>query len=165
MKILESKRLILRSWNLEDLNDLYEFMSNYKVAKLAGFNVRKNKKEALAVLNKFIADSYDSLWAIELKGCNKAIGWIELHDCSEKIYKDSQEIGFVLSEEYWGKGLMKEAIALVAEYGFNEKNIKTIVCSHFKENIQSKRVIEKSGFNYVLEDKNKVYYYVKRKIK
>ena len=46
MRILESNRLILRPWKISDLDDLHEFMSNEKVANLAGFSVRTTKKRA-----------------------------------------------------------------------------------------------------------------------
>ncbi|WP_315082174.1 GNAT family N-acetyltransferase [uncultured Clostridium sp.] len=158
MKNLESNRLILRPWKINDLDDLHEFTSDKKVAKLAGFNVRKTKKETLNILNQFIIDSLKSLWAIELKECNKAIGWIELHNPSEETYINSKEIGFVLSQEYWGKGLMPEAIKLVLNYEFDEEKVNSIICTHFVGNIQSKRVILKCGFEFVMENNDKVYY-------
>lgn len=43
MMTLESNRLILRPWGVSDLDDLYLIMSDEKVTKLAGFNVRRNK--------------------------------------------------------------------------------------------------------------------------
>ena len=113
MRILEGNRLILRPWNSSDLDDLHEFMSNKEVANLAGFNVKNSKEDTLKILKQFIIDSSNSLWAIELKKNNKAIGCIELHKYIEGIDKNSKEIGFVLSQRYWGQGLMPEAIKLV----------------------------------------------------
>ena len=158
MKILESNRLILRPWKISDLDDLHEFRSNKEVANLAGFNVKNSKEESLNILKQFIIDSYNSLWAIELKNINKAIGWIELHKYSEGIDKKSREIGCVLSQKYWGQGLMPEALKQVLNYGFNEEKLNSIVCSHFATNNRSKRVIEKLSFKYVKASNNKIYY-------
>lgn len=158
MKILESNRLILRPWKISDLDDLHEFTSNKEVANLAGFNVKNSKEDSLNILKQFIIDSSNSLWAIELKNFNKAIGWIELHKYSEGIDKDSKEIGFVLSQRYWGQGLMPEAIRQVLTYGFNEEKINSIKCSHFVKNSQSKRVIEKCCFKYIRKSDDKIYY-------
>ena len=158
MKILESKRIILRPWQISDLDDLHEFMSNEQVARLAGFKVKKNKGESLRILKQFIIDSSDSLWAVELKNNNKVIGWVELHEYTNRINKDSKEIGCVLSEKYWGQGLMPEALKEVISYGFNEQRLKFIICSHFLNNNQSKRIIEKCGFNYVEVSNEKAYY-------
>ncbi|WP_026896232.1 GNAT family N-acetyltransferase [Clostridiisalibacter paucivorans] len=158
MKILKSNRLILRPWKFSDLDDLHEFTSNKKVANLAGFNVKNSKDESLNILNQFVIDSSSSLWAIELKNSNKAIGWIELHSPTEGTDKNSKEIGFVLSQKYWGQGLMPEAIKQVISYGFFEGKIDSIVCSHFTNNVQSKRVIEKCGFKYIIKNNDKLYY-------
>jgi len=162
MKLLESSRLILRPWKISDLDDLHEFMSNEKVANLAGFSVRNSKEESLKILKQFIIDSSDSLWAVGLKNTNKVVGWIELHKYSEGIDINSKEIGCVLSQKYWGQGLMPEAFKQVLSYGFNEEELDSIVCSHFVNNNQSKRLIEKSGFKYVKASNNKVYYCLKK---
>lgn len=158
MKILESHRLILRPWKISDLDDLHDFMSNKEVANLAGFNVKNRKDESLNILKQFIIDSSNSLWAIELKNINKAIGWIELHEYPNRIDKNSKEIGCVLSQKYWGQGLMPEALKQVLYYGFNEEKLNSIICSHFVNNNQSKRVIEKCSFKYVKSSNDKIYY-------
>ena len=158
MRILEGNRLILRPWNSSDLDDLHEFMSNKEVANLAGFNVKNSKEDTLKILKQFIIDSSNSLWAIELKKNNKAIGCIELHKYIEGRDKNSKEIGFVLSQRYWGQGLMPEAIKLVLHYGFNEEKLDSIICSHFFNNNQSKRAIEKCCFKYVKKSSDKIYY-------
>jgi ribosomal-protein-alanine N-acetyltransferase len=158
MRILESSRLLLRPWKISDLDDLHEFMSNKEIANLAGFNVKNSKEESLNILKQFIVDSSNSLWAVELKNINKVIGWIELHKYSEAIDKNSKEIGCVLSQKYWGQGLMPEALKQVLNYGFNEEKLNSIICSHFVNNNQSKRVIEKCCFNFIKTDNDKIYY-------
>ena len=57
-------------------------------------------------------------------------------------------IEYVLSKDYWGLGLMTECVKKILEYGFFILNLDIITVSHFKENIRSKRVIEKCGFVY-----------------
>ncbi|GAB6169561.1 GNAT family protein [Clostridium carnis] len=158
MNKFESTRLILREWSKYDLNDLYKIMSNKKVADLAGFRVKENIKETNDILEKFIQEQVNTIWAIEFKELNKVIGWIELHTPIDNICKESKEIGFVLSEEFWGQGLAVEAIEQIIQYSFNNEQIGSIVCSHFPNNIQSKKVIEKSGFKYKLKYHEKIYY-------
>jgi len=113
--------MILRPWKISDLNDLHEIMSNKEASVLAGFNLRISKADTLNALNQFIVDSSDSLWAIELKNTNKAIGWIELHKYHQEKNKNLNEIGCLLSQKYWGQGLMLEAFKEVLNYGFNEE--------------------------------------------
>ena len=171
MKTLKSDRLILRNWNISDLEDLHEFVSNKKVADLAGFKIKNNKEESLRLLERFITDSDDSLWevelkeldkvvlwAIELKELNKVVGWIEVCEAKEETFRYSKEIGFTLAEEYWGQGLMIEAIGRVLDYLFNEEEIDAVVCSHFINNSQSEKAIKKCGFKFYLEDDNEKYY-------
>lgn len=162
MKVLESSRLILRNWHISDLDDLHEFISNKKVSDLARFKIRKNKEESLQLLQRFIIDSNDSLWAIELKDVNKAIGWIELHEPSEKTFPDSKEIGVTLSEKYWGQGIIPEAIERVVAYLFREEKINIVICSHFISNAQSEKAIKKCGFRLYLEIDNKRYYFLSK---
>lgn len=160
MNKFESIRLILRPWTLDDLYDLHEIMSNKEVGYLAGFSPRDNLNDSLEILKKFVKEPPNSLWAIEIKGINKVVGWIELHKPIEDICKGSKEIGFVLFKHYWGQGLMAEAIKEVITYAFKEEQIEDIICSHFEGNIQSKRVIEKCGFKYKGKCSGKNYYYL-----
>ena len=175
MNTLESERLILRNWQISDLDNLHEFASNKKVADLAGFRIRNNKDDSLKLLQRFINDSNNPLlkvelkeldkvvvWAIELKELNKVIGWIELCEATcdplKEKFRYSKEIGFTLAEEYWGQGLMPEGIQLILNYLFNEEEIDYIMCSHFIHNSQSEKVIKKCGFKFYLEDDNEKYY-------
>lgn len=177
MKILESERLILRDWNVSDLDDFHEISSNKKVSDLAGFRLKTSKEDSLKSLEQFIAASDDStmkaklkeldqvvFWAIELKELNKAVGWFELCEASckpeEERFKYAKEIGFVLAEEYWGQGLIPEAIKRVLSYLFNEEEIDAVVCSHFINNYQSEKAMKKCGFKLYSKDDEEKYYYV-----
>jgi ribosomal-protein-alanine N-acetyltransferase len=60
-----------------------------------------------------------------------------------------REIGYVLSKDYWGQGLMPEAVKAVIDWLFEEEKLDFIMVGHFDWNNQSRRVIEKCGFQYV----------------
>ena len=68
----------------------------------------------------------------------------------EKLSKffnfNGREIGYVLSKDYWGKGIMPEAVIAVIDYLFNVDNFDFLTCWYFDFNIKSKRVQEKCGF-------------------
>ena len=57
-----------------------------------------------------------------------------------------------MSKDYWGKGLMPEAVSSVIKFCFEKENYDYLMCSHSVINSQSKRVIEKSGFRFVKEN-------------
>lgn len=177
MKTLESERLILRNWKVSDIDDFHEISSNKKVAELADFRLKTSKEDSFKNLERFIEASDDLqwkvglkdlnqvvFWAIELKESKKAIGWIEVCEATWKPdneeFNYAKEIGFVLSEECWGKGFMPEAIKTVLNYLFDEEEIDTVVCSHFIDNSQSEKAMKKCGFAYYSEDEEEKYYYI-----
>jgi putative acetyltransferase len=57
-------------------------------------------------------------------------------------------LGYVLSEEYWGKSLMLEAVHALLNHGFNELNLELISVYHYPFNNQSASVIKNAGFKY-----------------
>ena len=55
----------------------------------------------------------------------------------------------MLSRDYWGKGLMPEAVQAVIRWLFDEEHLDFIIVGHFDWNRQSRRVVEKCGFRYI----------------
>lgn len=149
---LKTKRLILRTWKLSDVNDLFNYASINGVGEMAGWNHHKSKEESLMIIKMFIKEK--NVFAIEYN--NKVIGSIGIHktilseypELNEKI---SYEIGYALSKEYWGNGIMPEACRTVINYLFKHYKIDAITCSYFHFNNQSKRVLEKLNFKHYRE--------------
>lgn len=150
---IETDRLILRPWREDDLADLYEYASIPGVGEMAGWCHHKSIEETEAILNMFIRDK--KTLSIMYKENRKVIGSLGLEEfepkdpCGEEM--QGREIGYVLSKEYWGKGLMPEAVEAVMDYCFRVLNFDYVTCSHFKRNGQSRRVIEKTGFQFLEE--------------
>ena len=146
---LKTKRLILRPWNLNDLDDLFEYASVDGVGQMAGWLPHENKDVSMTIIKRFINGK--STFAIEYN--RKVIGSIGIDEYDEEElpeFKDKKgrEIGYVLSKDYWGQGLMPEAVKEVINYCFNVLKIDFLVCGHFVHNNQSKRVQEKCGFKH-----------------
>ncbi|MCL2286361.1 MAG: GNAT family N-acetyltransferase, partial [Firmicutes bacterium] len=102
-------------------------------------------------------------FAIYHKADKKVIGSIGLHDAwinRERKYKHlkAKNIGYVISKDYWGQGLVPEAVRAVTKYGFDNLGMEAFSIEHFVENSQSRRVIEKCGFTFVREGR----YYAKQ---
>lgn len=146
MKRLETTRTILRTWDIDDLDDFYEYAKNPNIGPRAGWKPHKSKKVSRRILQSFIRG--EEIWAIEYKENHKVIGSIGIHKDEKRNGVNAKMIGYVLSEDYWGKEIMCEVVEEVIRYLFEEQKCDVISCCHYPFNAQSKRVIEKSGFQY-----------------
>lgn len=149
---LETERLILREWTLDDVDDLFEYASVEGTGECAGWPHHKNKEESLNIAKRFIESK--KTFAIVYKENNKVIGsiGIEFYNRDDENglteFKDlkGREIGYVLSKDYWGKGLMTEAVKKVIDYLFNVLDYDFLLCGYYDFNNRSKRVQDKCGF-------------------
>jgi ribosomal-protein-alanine N-acetyltransferase len=150
-EVIETERMILRAFRNDDLSDLFAYASNPEVGPHAGWPAHKNLDESKRILNLFI--NGDKTFAIVMRDTGKVVGSIGIEkrsiDLGQEFYRlASKEIGYVLAYEYWGRGLMPEAVKAVIKWCFENKGIDILTCGHFISNGQSQRVIEKCGFSY-----------------
>ncbi|MFM1582837.1 GNAT family N-acetyltransferase, partial [Helcococcus ovis] len=149
-KIIETKRLIIRQFEQGDLDDFYEYASVDGVGQMAGWNPHENKEKSQEILNMFIEEN--KTFALFHRDDKKVIGSLGIekykreNELTEFNNYIGRELGFVLSKDYWGKGLMPEAVNAVINYLFNELNYDFLTSGYFIFNNQSKRVQEKCGF-------------------
>lgn len=148
--IIKTERLVLREWNSEDVEDMYEYASVPNVGEMAGWSYHKSIEESREIVKAFIESKRE--FAIEYNG--KVIGSLGVEKYDENDFieladKQGREIGYVLSKDYWGNGLMPEAVKAVINWLFDEKKLDFLICAHFEGNLRSKRVIEKCGFEYL----------------
>ena len=147
--ILHTERMILRPWKQCDLDDFFEYASVDGVGQMAGWSPHRNREESQMILDRFIQNK--KTFALEYEG--KAIGSLGIEEYDERKFpefddKRCREIGYVLSKEYWGIGLMPEAVNEVIRYLFEDLELDVIFCGHFLWNRQSARVQEKCRFTH-----------------
>lgn len=147
---LQTGRLTLRPWEERDLSDLYAYARVDGVGQMAGWNPHRNLEESQEILAHFIAGK--KCFALEYQ--DEIIGSLGIEEYSEANYPEladlrGREIGYVLSRDYWGQGLMPEAVQAVIRYLFDTVHLDFILVGHFDWNHRSRRVIEKCGFSYV----------------
>jgi len=151
--ILETERLILRAWKQEDLEAFFEYASVDGIGQMAGWPPHKSIEESQIILKRFIEGK--RTFALVDKETGKVIGSLGLEDTKrrriDKKFDELQgrEIGYVLSKDYWGRGLMPEAVKRVIRYAFEEQGWDFLLCGHYSDNLQSRRVIEKCGFKHI----------------
>lgn len=149
---IATERTILRQFTTDDTEDLFAYASSPNVGPMAGWKPHKNIDESRDIIKMFI--DMDEVWAVELKETGRVIGSVGLHKRGRNNLVFDYELGYVLSEDYWGRGIIPECARAVLNYAFTECGAKKIICCHFTFNTQSKRVIEKLGFTYLTHIEN-----------
>lgn len=151
---IETPRLTLRPWRDEDLEDFYEYASVEGVGEKAGWNHHQSLEESRCILDLFIREK--KTFALELKENGKVIGSLGLEpgdgDAGLNPEWRGREIGYVLSRDYWGRGLMPEAVKAVIAYCFDVLHYDYLTCGHFDHNDRSRRVVEKCGFQFLKKE-------------
>ena len=145
--ILKTDRLTLRPWRQEDLEDFFEYASVDGVGQMAGWLPHESKETTQMILDSFIA--HKKTFALEYQGT--VIGSLGIENYLEEEFPEldalrGRSIGYVLSKDYWGQGLMPEAVKAVQKYLFDVAGLDLLLVSHYVWNGQSRRVIQKCGF-------------------
>lgn len=144
---IETSRVILRAFTINDLDDYFEFASQEEVGENAGWARHENIKQSRQKLKMLIKSKI--VFAIEEKTLNKVVGSFTVSTKSIKGQGDNGiEFGFVLSKDYWGQGIMSEVIKSVINHAFDNTTIEFIYIEHMNDNKRSQKLIEKAGFVY-----------------
>ena len=147
--LLETERLILRRWEKNDAESLYEYAKDPDVGPIAGWPAHRSIEESRDVIKNVFNGK--EAYAICLKTDNKAIGAIELKlnghtDMTER--DDECELGYWLGKPFWGQGIVPEAVKEMLRHAFEEIGMTTVWVGYYEGNAKSKRVQEKCGFRY-----------------
>ncbi|MCQ2138247.1 MAG: GNAT family N-acetyltransferase [Bacteroidales bacterium] len=147
MRILETKRLILRPWRESDAATLFKYASDPDVGPRAGWPPHQSVDESLELIKTVF--SGEGMWAVELKETSEAIGCVGYLPAAASnldIDEDQCEVGYWIAKPYWDKGICTEAMHAVVDYCFNVKGFEVLWGDYFPENPASGRVMEKCGF-------------------
>lgn len=149
-KRIETDRLILRRFTLEDAEKMYQnWASDPEVTKFLTWPTHKNVEQTKATLTDWVssyekADKYE--WCIALKENDEPIGSMGVVNCNEKA--QSMEIGYCISRAYWHQGITSEALKAVMQYLLEEVDAKRIESRHDARNPHSGAVMKKCGMRY-----------------
>ena len=143
---IETERLRLRMWTKKDAQDFFAYANSPNVGPNAGWRPHQTVSDSKLVITNYFWRNM--VWAIEHKEDGKVIGSIALTDDKFRAYVNSKELGYSLSEDYWGKGIMTEAASRMIKYAFEELELDVLMITTGEENQRSQRVIDKCGFKY-----------------
>lgn len=149
-KKLETERLVLRQFALEDADKMYQnWASDPEVTKYLTWPTHESVGVTKLVLSDWVS-SYDNenqyQWCIAKKENNEPIGSISVVNMKEKA--ESFEIGYCISRAYWHQGITSEALRAVMDYLLNEVGARRIESRHDPRNPHSGAVMQKCGLRY-----------------
>lgn len=141
---IETERLILRQYRLEDADDIVEGLNNINVSKwLAGAPYPYTKEDALFFIRKSIDNNLYN-FAIELKSEKKVIGGTQLTNID--MHNKTAGGGIWISEKYWGKGYGTEAFGAKIKYAFETLGLRRLENGYFKGNEKSHKMQLRYGY-------------------
>ncbi|MDF1540809.1 MAG: GNAT family N-acetyltransferase [Candidatus Thorarchaeota archaeon] len=124
---LETKRLILREIGLQDAEGVFQNFSDEEITDIIGMGSLSTLKDAEEIIGEFQAyfeKGTGLAWAVVLKENDRFIGICTYEELDK--HNSRGEIGYDLLRDYWGKGLMSEALRAVISYGFEELELNRI---------------------------------------
>lgn len=139
----------IRKWNLNDAKELAEAISNKKVQDNLrdGLPYPYTEQDGQEFIREMLAADENTTFAFAIIYDSKVIGSIGVFRQSNIHYRTA-ELGYYIAEEYWGKGIMTDAVKQVCSYVFSNSDIIRIYAEPFSHNIGSCRVLEKAGFTF-----------------
>lgn len=148
-KILETERLILRRFTIEDSEGMFNnWASDPNVNKYLAWPLHKNVDETKEIINKWISkyESGSYNWIVETKDTHEVIGSI----CEEgkSIKHKTIALGYCFGSKYWNKGYASEVLRRVIEYLLTEQDFYLVEANHRSSNPASGRVMQKAGMKY-----------------
>lgn len=145
--LLKTKRLELRCLLMTDSKDILMLRTDKEVNKYierSTSRTDKNGKEFIKRISKSRIENSVYYWVISFNENPKLMGTICLWNFNED--KSVAEVGYDLLTEHQGQGIMTEALKAVIKFGFNTAGFKVIEAFTHQDNIASKQLLIKNGF-------------------
>lgn len=156
---LETKNLILRHMNHDDLDGMFELDSNPIVHKYLGNKPLTTKEQSKAYIASNIEQRKTrgiARWVAIEKSSGDFIGWSGLRLNSDITFNNTTnfyDVGYRFIPRYWGKGYATESSIIALDYFFNTMKKNLLIGVAEVDNIASNRVLQKIGLQFVEEFK------------
>ncbi|RYG16933.1 MAG: N-acetyltransferase [Chitinophagaceae bacterium] len=155
--IIHTERLLLREHSINDAGTLFKIRRNIDVMQYIHREQPQTIEEVetlITAINNGFEQRQTIAWVICLKeNPSEMIGSIGYWRTNLANYR--AEIGYMISPEYWRKGLVSEALRATVDFGFEEMNLHSIHGNIDPSNEASRRILVKHGFvkeGYFKED-------------
>lgn len=139
----------IRKWELSDASALAAAISNKKILDNLrdGLPYPYTVQDGADYISSMLSADENETFAFAITVDGKVIGSIGVFR-QGNIHRQTAELGYYIAEEYWGRGIMPEAIRQICEYVFGKSDIIRIYAEPFAHNAASCRALEKAGFQY-----------------
>ncbi len=145
--IFETDRLVLRTWEEADAEELYKYAKDERVGPPAGWKPHTSVKNSLEIIKTVLSEP--ETYAVVLKETGLPVGSIGLMFNSDLAKSEDEcELGYWIGFPHWGRGLIPEASRELIRYAFENLKVNRVWCGYSDGNEKSKRVQEKLGFKY-----------------
>lgn len=145
---LDTERLLLRKLSFKDAGAIYKYGSDPEVTRFMLWETHRSINDTYNFI-EFILEQYNmdtaAEWVITLKNSGEVVGTIGLNSLSRHF---CCELGYTLSKDYWGQGIMPEAASKVLQFAFEDMKVNRVESMHFVGNEKSGRVMQKIGMKY-----------------
>ena len=139
---LYTARLELRALVPTDAPEIFVFRSDLRMLEFIGRAPAKTVEEAEGWMQT--VEKETTFWGITLKNSPRLIGTICLWNLAPETA--TAEIGYVLHPDFWGQGIMQEALVSVVAFGFEVMEARIIEAHLQPGNLRSARLVERNGF-------------------
>lgn len=140
----------MRKFELRDADELFRILSDEEVNRFLPWFPHKTREETLRFLQDSVFADYDKAiayrYAVILRSESRVIGYLSFLGIDEK--ERSGDIGYGLLREYWGKGIMTEAVKALL-FRLKADGFRYATATHDVQNPASGRVMQKCGMRYV----------------
>lgn len=139
--------ITIRNWKKTDASSLAAALSNKNILNNLrdGLPYPYTEKDAEEYIDFILNLNPNDTFAYAIDVDGRAVGSIGAFR-QRNIHFRTAELGYYLSEEYWGRGIMTIAVKQICEKLFSETDILRIFAEPFENNAGSRRVLEKAGF-------------------
>lgn len=149
--IIESERILLRPWRLEDAPSLFKYASDSRVSQLALWPAHTSVEMSREVIERYFKTNPDC-FAMILKSSCEPVGCIGFVSQGQEHYPleiDEREVGYWIGYPYWSHGLTTEALNALIAWCKNYTDLKSLLLTTDAINTGSQRVAEKCGFQFL----------------
>lgn len=159
MKKIESERLTMRFWTLDDAEDCFKYSTDERVGPPGGWKTHETIEDSIKSIKEYylLPETYTICFKEDPE--LRLIGSINLTIGKRSpiagFTDQDAEIGYWLGYEHWGKGYATEAVKRMTRYAFQELGMTKVWGRHYISNPSSGNVMKKAGYKHLYDEEEK----------